>query len=289
MGDERKDHPAAGRHDPSRSRRWSRFVLAAVASAAVCLPACRPNKRYDLVEAELRTREKELAETRAALEQARLIARANGQPPAYPGAPVPAAPAGDTCPVREITIGRGTGGIDEDGLPGDEAFMVVIVPQDEDRSGVKVVARATVAAWEVNTAGLKNPIGTWEIPADKLRPTWRTGLFATGYFVTLPWQTFPSTERVRVAVRLVTADGRTFEADREITVRPLPQAYPRANPPQPAYPVVPPVTPPGGRVPLLPGTPPPGVPPAIPPGTEELPPPAGLPGRGATLLPPVKE
>ena len=33
-----------------------------------------------------------------------------------------------TIPVRDISLGRGTGGFDEDGLSGDEALMVVIVP-----------------------------------------------------------------------------------------------------------------------------------------------------------------
>lgn len=266
----------------------------------VCLilVGCRPNKRSDLIEAELRTRERELAETRAALERERSrnnLPGPNLGPPAWE-LPPPGASAGGPQ-IREITLGRGTGGVDDDDLPGDESLMVVIVPTDEDKSAVKVTARVTIAAWEITRQGLKNPIGNWEIPADKLRMTWRTGLLATGYFVPLQWQTFPSTERVRVAVRLTTTDGREFEADRDITVRPVTRWSPR-TPPVPAgpsAPMVPPVPPavaptpvqpnaPGGREPLLPGSAPPG----IPPGVEELPPPAGLPpGRGVRLLPPV--
>src|SRR5207248_5125035 len=114
-------------------------------------------------------------------------------------------------------------------------------------------------------------------------------LFSSGYHVVLPWQTFPTTDRARVAVRLTTTDGRAFEADRDVTVHPVVRAVPRVNPfpatpvyPQPA-PGIPPVLPPPGREPLLPGNPPPGVPPALPPGVEELPPPAGAPDRGARL------
>jgi hypothetical protein len=197
--------------------------------------------------------------------------------------------------------------VDDDSTPGDEALMVVIVPRDEDASAVKVPARAQVAAWEILPSGLKNPIGNWDVPAEKLRPTWRSGLFSTGYFVQLPWQTFPTTDRLRVAVRLTTTDGRAFEADRDVTVRPVvppvrpvPRGdvlpYPAAPPvpappptPYPSTPVVPPQPPAGGREPLLPGSPPPGVPPVLPPGVEELPPPSGLPERGARLLPPVKQ
>jgi hypothetical protein len=261
-----------------------------------------------LIESELRTRDKELAATRAELARAQSLNRAyeqgqgRAQPDLPPGPAVPPAGVAPGCPIREIVLGRGTGGIDDDGLPGDEALMVVIVPRDEDHSEVKVPARAQIAAWEINQQGLKNPIGAWDIPAERLRSTWRNGLMSTGYFVALPWQTFPTTERVRVAVRLITADGQAFEADRDISVRPVPQAIPRTGPqPSPGPPFVPsvpapapnpvPGSPPsGGREPLFPSNPPPGVPPTIPPGTEELPPPAGLnPGRGAGLLPPVKQ
>jgi hypothetical protein len=112
---------------------------------------------------------------------------------------------------------------------------------------------------------------------------------STGYFVAVPWQTYPGTEKVRVAVRLTTLDGRTFEADRDVFVKPC---LSRANPvpggpavpfpgpgPGPA-PAIPSPAPPGGREPLFPDP--------IPPGTEELPPPAPA-ERGARILPPVKQ
>ena len=86
----------------------------------------------------------------------------------------------------------------------------------------------------------------------------------------MPWQTLPSNERVRIAVRLITTDGRAFEADRDVTVKPPPG--PRG----------------GGRQPVFPEMPPPGVPSAIPPGAEELPPPAPA-ERGVRLLAPQKQ
>lgn len=234
---------------------------------------CAPNKRYDLIEAELRTRERELADTRAALERAQNLNRAYAQQSSAASNPVPPPSAPAFVPVKEIGLARGTGGVDEDGAPGDEGLMVVVVPRDEDGAAVKVPARVRVAAWEVTPAGLKNPIGDWDVPAEKVRPTWRSGFVSTGYFVALPWQTYPATEKVRIAVRLTTLDGRAFEADRDIFVKPTP----RADVP-PAGPVVPaPGSPPAGpREPLFPEP--------LPPGVEELPPP-----RGARLLPPEKQ
>lgn len=289
---------------PERNRRTrSLRVLACALFTAHCLltTGCKSINRYDLIEAELRTRERELADTRAQLDQSRNLLRAYE---ASQQRSAPAPPGGGVfLPVKEIALARGTGGVDEDGHPGDEGLLVVVVPKDEDGSAVKVPARVLVAAWEITPAGLKNPIGSWSVPADKLRSTWKSGLISTGYFVPLPWQTLPSTDRVRIAVRLVTADGRAFEADRDVSVKPplagrggggnvLP--YPEPIGPLPSTPVGPRpggpmiAPPPGGRQPIYPEMPPPGVPSTIPPGTEELPPPAPV-ERGARLLPPVKQ
>lgn len=286
------------RHHRPNPRRFARRLAACGAVAFLCLPftsGCKTNNRYELIEAELRTRERELADTRAALDQSRNLLRAYEAAQSRAGV-VPTA-GGPFLPVKNVEIGRGTGGVDEDGAPGDEGLMVVIVPRDEDGSAVKVPGRALVAAWEITPAGLKNPIGSWDISSDALRRTWKSGFISTGYFVALPWQTLPSTDRVRVAVRLVASDGRAYEADRDVNVRPPfpPQnnVLPYPSTPLPgAPPGVPTVPPPppggGGRQPLLPEMPPPGAPSTIPPGTEELPPPAPV-GRGARLLPPVKQ
>jgi hypothetical protein len=248
---------------------------------------CAPNKRYDLIEAELRTRERELAETRAALERALNLNRAYVQQSANAHGPRVPETTPAYVPVKEIVLGRGTGGVDDDGVPGDEGFMVVVVPQDEDGSAVKVPARVQILAWEVSPAGIKTAIGSWDVSAEKVRSTWRGGFVSTGYFLAVPWQTYPAAEKVRVAVRLTTLDGRAFETDRDVTVKVC--ATPRpGGPPAPIGPELP------RREPLfpdpLPPPMPPGMPPPVPPGVEELPLPKdeNTPVRGVRALPPVK-
>jgi len=256
----------------------ARLLVWALAAGLLSQAAgCRPNKRYDLLEAEIRTREHELANTRLQLEQAQNLNRAYAQQSPNAAPPSPHAPA--YIPVKEIALARGTGGVNDDSVPGDEGLMVVVVPKDEDGAAVKVPARLDIAAWEITPAGMKNPIGNWSVPAEKVRPTWRSGFISTGYFVAVPWQTYPSQERVRVAVRLTTLDGRAFETDRDIFVK-LCQA-PRIGPAGLPSTPVPPRAP--GREPLLPD--------ALPPGVEELPPPIPITPageRGAKLLPPEK-
>ncbi|MBA4191390.1 MAG: hypothetical protein C0467_25705 [Planctomycetaceae bacterium] len=267
------------RNDRRNSVRFARYI-AGCGIVCMLFPACSPNKRYDLIEAELRTRERELADTRVALEQARNLNRAYAQQSqSSPGPQVPNPATPIYIPVKDITLARGTGGVDEDGIPGDEGLMVVIFPRDEDGSGVKVPAKVQIAAWEVNAAGIKNAIGNWELSAEKVRPTWRSGFVSTGYFVSVPWQTYPGTDKVRVAVRLTTLDGRAFEADKDIFVKPC-----LSKGGSPALPVTPAPSTPVPKVPrenLFPDP--------IPPGVEELPLPMRTSQRGSVLLPPVKE
>lgn len=244
--------PNTGQRAPTRCRsRWLvRLVLAALLPLAI---GCKAHRRQELIEAELRTRERELAETRAELAQARLLADAYQRNLLRPPACLPPAAAGaaPALPLRDVVLGTGTGGIDDDNLPGDEALQVVVVPRDEDGSAIKVPARLDVQVFEITREGLKNPIGTWVVSPEQLRRAWRGGLFATGYYVTLQWDQPPTTERIRVAIRLTTLDGRPFEADRDVTVRPLPgvQApvampvptpHPATTMPSPHVPIPPP-------------------------------------------------
>jgi hypothetical protein len=249
--------------------RW--FVCIICVSHLAFLFGCKPNKRYDLIEAELRTRERELADTRAALDQARNLNRAYAQQATGVEPPPPNAPV--YVPVKEITLARGTGGVFDEGTSGDDGLMVVVVPRDEDGAAVKVPARLEVAAWDITPAGLKTQIGNWAVPAEKVRPTWRSGFISTGYFVALPWQTRPSSERVRIAVRLTTLDGRAFETDKDINVKLGPG--PRTGSPDlqqtPVLPT-PPANPSRPREPLFPDP--------LPPGVEQLPPPVVPPERG---------
>lgn len=245
---------AAGRSERTR-RGFVRFLLYCTLPAAFCpLFGCKSNQKYDLIEAELRTRNNEVRELRCALEQSRVMNQAyeqqlRTQPASLTSHQRPALAPG-IC-VKDITLARGTGGYDEDDCPGDEALMVVVVPQDEDGSPVKVPARLTVAAWQIDEQGLKTPIGQWDISPEKLRPMWKTGLMSNGYSATLPWQTFPSTNRVRIAARLTTLDGRSFEADRDVSIRPMPPQQPRVG--------------------VNPSLPPPSLAPGLPPPVYELP------------------
>ncbi len=245
------------------------FLLVLITSCG-----CRAVTRspYDLIESELRTKERELEQTRAELQNARLLNDAYGR--STRGAIVPDGNSQLIQPVKEIVLGTGTGGVDNDGRPGDEELQVVIVPRDGDNSAVKVPATATILAYEIATNGSKKAIGRWDVSADTMRKLWRGGLFTTGYYLTLRWDQLPAYERVRIQVRLQTADGRDYETDRDVTIRVVPGGarLDEGFCPVPAEPFSQPVIVPSVPPAIVPNVPPATIPTAdIPPEILPLP------------------
>jgi hypothetical protein len=216
-------------------RRPVLLLLTLALSAAI---GCR-SSGSDAVEAELRARDEDLRIVRSELERTEAYNQYlqrelhNVQ---HPG-PLPpdGVPAPD-CRVKTITLGRQTGGYDADGIPGDEALQVVLEPRDADNHTIKAAGTLQVQALEVLPAGTKKPLSAWQISPDELRKTWKSGLLSTGYFIVLPWKSWPTTTKVRVVAQFLSEDRRLFEADKDVTVRVAPALYRKTAPPEEAAP-----------------------------------------------------
>jgi hypothetical protein len=210
--------------------------LAVWAGVASLFLACGCRSRCDLVEAELRTKENHLRESREELvrEQAyngalqRELVTLRGNPM------VKLSPeeASQTFTLKSIALGRQTGGFNDDNHPGDEALQVAVEPRDGDGHAIKAPGTLIVAALEVTPEGLKKPLCSWQIPPGALRKTWKSGLFSTGYVVVLPWKAYPTQEKMRVVAQFVLADGRSFEADKDVTIKLIPPANRKPLPPE---------------------------------------------------------
>ena len=266
--------PTNATHPPTRTApRHTGRRLRVLAVLLLLAAGCKSgglvgkDKTYDLLEAELRTREREILELRGEVQHQRQLNLTYQRQPAWgeathvlPGYAQhggPVAPTGQapTLPLKEISLGGGTGGVDEDGKPGDESLMVAIVPRDDDGTAVKVPGQAVIAAYEISPQGLKSQIGQWNVTPDQLRRAWKSGLLSSGYFVPLQWDKLPGTDRLRIVARFTSNDGQSFEADKDVTVRVLPDSRPGGLP-------TPTVAPPGGLPPQ-----------ELPSSSEELPPP----------------
>jgi hypothetical protein len=211
------------------------------------------------VERELRCKERQLREAREELEKAEALneafqrelcalrqgnsprpavresSRSDGpellpQPKPGPAKPPQAAPAVQG-PIKEIVLARGTGGYSEGRGPADDSLQVVVEPRDTDGHSLKVLGCLHVTALEILPGGVKKPLSSWEVSVAELRRNWKSGLFSTGYYVVLPWKCPPSTEKLRVVVQFTTADGRLYEADKDVTIRlpPASQGKPAAD------------------------------------------------------------
>jgi hypothetical protein len=197
-------------------------------SCALCLACAGCRSNCDLVEAELRTREMQLIDLRNEREHLvshnqalqREIAALRG------GSPLHLSPeeAAQVYPLRSLVLGRQTGGLDDDGKPGDEALQVFVEPRDLDGHTIKAPGTLIVRTAEITPEGLKRPLCSWEVSGDTLRRSWRSGLLSTGYYLVLPWKAWPTYEKVRVIAQLTMSDGRTFEAEKDVTVRLVPVA-----------------------------------------------------------------
>ena len=249
---------------------------------------CR-NHSNELLESELRTKEIQYSEMLNEFKQTKmqneallreLIAlRQGGAYPSVPHQPFPGEPhqpspiaaekarpapispalASQAYTVQKITLGRFTGGRDDDNVEGDDVLQVVLEPRDEADHVIKAPGMLQVFALEVSPQGNKTLLCSWEIPADRLRAKWRSSLFSRGYDFKLRWKNWPTTEKLRIVARFILPDGRLFETDKDVMVRLTPGAEKLQH--------TPPVPTPGPKLPtnypLLPM--PKEVPPILPP------------------------
>jgi hypothetical protein len=224
-------------------RRPVALLLAALLTAA----GCRSNPRRDLLEAELRSKDTDMRQLKGELERTEaynqyLQRELRNVQQATPGIPVTEGVSASR--VNSLLLGRQTGGVDDDNLPGDEALQVVLEPRDGDNHTLKVNGVAQIQALEILPEGLKRPLCAWHVDQEQLRKSWRSGLLTTGYFLTLPWKNWPSQTKIRVVAQFVGEDGRLFEAERDVTVRLAPEAMRRPPTPTPEPPLPLPLPPP---------------------------------------------
>jgi len=278
--------------------RWPVGLLLGLGLLAAGCHSCEP------VESELRAREHDVSELRDeltrlqglndSLEHELQAVRQNSSAKISPEL------AAQTYGVRCITLGRQTGGYDNDGSPGDEALQVVLEPHDPDGHIIKAPGSLEVQALEITPEGLKRPLSSWLVPPDQLRRDWRSGLLSTAYFVLLPWKNWPSFDKLRVVARFTLPDGRVFEADRDVLVHLTAPALRKPFPGDPSEPLPPPtgepetpLPPPRKLDPPAPDTPkgpalvPPPTPAGSPPAAPWQGPPAGPLTGAVQVLRPV--
>ncbi|MBM3995778.1 MAG: hypothetical protein FJ303_16745 [Planctomycetes bacterium] len=217
---------------------WLLLLVSALCTSTGC------RNKTDVLEIELRTREQLYRDLHDDYKrsESRITALQMEVEALRKGSKITPEQAAATYGLKRIVLGRSTGGVDNDGIPGDEALQVVVEPRDYDDHSIKAPGVLQISVMEITPQGVKTPLSTWDISGEALRQSWKQGLLSTGYSVTLPWKHLPVQEQLRVVVRFVTPDQRRYEADRDIKVRLVPGAeMKRADPPNMPPPSMPPL------------------------------------------------
>jgi hypothetical protein len=207
-------------------------------SAFVCLAlsGCLGSRgNVELLEARLRQEqdrllvyERQLAGTQGELQIARQEADIlRGQLKDLGERPLPAEYTQSVFEVRGIQFnGLMTGGRNRDGQPGDDVLVAVVTPVDEHGDLVKLAGAIELEALDLTRPESERVVARWTFSPEELRSNWRSGLFSAGYQFELPWPEPPRSEELLLHGRLVTADGRQFDASHTIKIKPALAAAP---------------------------------------------------------------
>jgi outer membrane murein-binding lipoprotein Lpp len=122
-----------------------------------------------------------------------------------------------------------SGGLDRDGVPGDELFSAVIVPTDSQGNLVKVPGSVSLTLFDLSQPEAQQRIGRWEFSPQQCESLWHSGFLGSGYIVRVPWQQLPQSASLLVHARLKTIDGRQFDTSQSIHIVPPPGGTPRST------------------------------------------------------------
>lgn len=117
---------------------------------------------------------------------------------------------------------RLTGGYDFDGKPGHEGLLIVLEPQNESGNYVPLAAPTSIEVIDPGLSGPESRVARWDFTSEESSQHLRTSLLGKGIHLELPWPNqAPQNERLRVAARYVTPDGRALRAERTFYVKPV--------------------------------------------------------------------
>jgi hypothetical protein len=123
-----------------------------------------------------------------------------------------------------------TGGLDKDGLPGDEAMIVLLVPQDQDGELLKVPGGVHIDLFDMTQPAGRQKIGVYDFSLEEVQQAWHSGFFGSGIMLELPLDNPLQSSKVTLHAGLTTSDGREFHTTGQFRVTPPDTANIAADP-----------------------------------------------------------
>jgi len=199
----------------------TRLLLSLAALAA----GCTTPAQVEGLEAELRDQKDRLTAQAEALDSVRserdAIRRQRDQLLAGTAAGVHPEQADLLVRIDRLAINTWmTGGQNTDDSPGDDELVVLVQPRDVDNEPVKLPGTLQLRLSDPAAPEGSPALGSWQFAPDECRRRWLGSMLSQGFLFRLPWQTPPTRDRLLLHARFDTTDGRRFDADALIRIRP---------------------------------------------------------------------
>ena len=225
---------SAQRSDRDRRRSaplWLVLTSAALASSALSSSGCASRGNVDALEAQLRQTQDSLrhSEQRMAKVQSELDLAHREKEVLRQQMTAANGPSSGALPEQTQALARisglsinklMSGGKDQDGDQADEALQLIVAPHDADGDLVKVAGQMEIEAYDMSRTGEDKRVGRWVFDSGEARKHWHSGFLSSGFQFHLPWEQSPGGKEILVHARLVTSDGRQFDTNQTINVRP---------------------------------------------------------------------
>jgi len=104
--------------------------------------------------------------------------------------------------VERISLGRFTGGIDLDGVPGDDAVRVYLQPVDQQGSIIKAAGEVKVQLFDLAAGPEDNRIAELSLSDDQVSQRWFSGLGTNHFSFDCPWREGTSPAHSEITVRV---------------------------------------------------------------------------------------
>jgi len=129
--------------------------------------------------------------------------------------------------VQRIALGSGTGGVDLDGKPGDDAVKVYVEPIDQYGSVIKAPGEVTVQLYDLAAPQKDHLVAECRYDLEATAKAWSSGFISYYYSFTCPWGASAPPKRDRLTVRVEFLDyltGVRCEAQQVVKIAPPPAA-----------------------------------------------------------------
>lgn len=130
-------------------------------------------------------------------------------------------PIVDPKVARIVLIRQLTGGRSHHGGHADEGLTVVFEPRNAAGQLVRPLGDVSIVALDPKKRGGDARVARWDFTADEADAAFRRTAFGRGFYFELPWPSSPPTsDTLRIFVRLTTTDGAKFNADAVVRIDP---------------------------------------------------------------------